>query len=30
MNNLINRIKRVGSGFRRFAHRRIRVLLCAG
>jgi transposase len=30
MNNLIKRIKRVGFGFRRFAHYRIRVLLYAG
>lgn len=29
-NNLIKRIKRVGFGFRRFAHYRIRVLLYAG
>ena len=30
MNNLVKRIKRVGFGFRRFAHYRIRVLLYAG
>ncbi len=30
MNNLIKRVKRVGFGFRRFAHYRIRVLLYAG
>ena len=30
MNNLIKRIKRVGFGFRRFAHYRVRVLLYAG
>jgi transposase len=30
VNNLIKRIKRVGFGFRRFAHYRIRVLLYAG
>ena len=30
MNNLIKRIKRIGFGFRRFAHYRIRVLLYAG
>ena len=30
MNNLIKRIKRVGFGFRRFDHYRIRVLLYAG
>lgn len=30
MNNLIKRIKRVGFGFRRFTHYRIRVLLYAG
>lgn len=30
INNLIKRIKRVGFGFRRFAHYRIRVLLYAG
>jgi hypothetical protein len=29
MNNLIKRIKRIGFGFRRFAHYRIRVLLYA-
>jgi hypothetical protein len=29
-NNLIKRIKRIGFGFRRFAHYRIRVLLYAG
>jgi transposase len=29
-NNLIKRIKRVGFGFRRFAHYRLRVLLYAG
>jgi hypothetical protein len=28
--NLIKRIKRIGFGFRRFAHYRIRVLLYAG
>src|SRR5262249_19466886 len=30
VNNLIKRIKRVGFGFRRFTHYRIRVLLYAG
>ena len=30
VNNLIKRIKRVGFGFRRFSHYRIRVLLYAG
>lgn len=30
MNNLIKRIKRIGFGFRRFDHYRIRVLLYAG
>jgi transposase len=30
MNNLIKRIKRIGFGFRRFAHYRLRVLLYAG
>ena len=30
INNLIKRIKRVGFGFRKFAHYRIRVLLYAG
>ena len=30
MNNLVKRIKRIGFGFRRFAHYRIRVLLYAG
>jgi transposase len=30
INNLIKRIKRIGFGFRRFAHYRIRVLLYAG
>ncbi len=30
MNNLIKRVKRIGFGFRRFAHYRIRVLLYAG
>ena len=30
MNNLIKRIKRVGFGFRRFEHYRVRVLLHAG
>lgn len=30
MNNLVKRVKRVGFGFRRFAHYRIRVLLYAG
>lgn len=30
INNLIKRVKRVGFGFRRFAHYRIRVLLYAG
>ena len=30
MNNLIKRIKRIGFGFRKFAHYRIRVLLYAG
>jgi transposase len=30
VNNLIKRIKRIGFGFRRFAHYRIRVLLYAG
>lgn len=30
VNNLIKRVKRVGFGFRRFAHYRIRVLLYAG
>ncbi|MGD9796817.1 MAG: transposase [Acidimicrobiia bacterium] len=30
MNNLIKRIKRVGFGFRCFAHYRTRVLLYAG
>jgi hypothetical protein len=30
VNNLIKRIKRVGFGFRRYAHYRIRVLLYAG
>jgi transposase len=30
MNNLIKRIKRVGFGFRRFEHYRVRVLLYAG
>jgi len=30
MNNLIKRIKRIGFGFRRFSHYRIRVLLYAG
>jgi transposase len=29
-NNLIKRIKRIGFGFRRFAHYQIRVLLYAG
>ena len=29
-NNLIKRIKRIGFGFRRFTHYRIRVLLYAG
>jgi transposase len=29
-NNLIKRIKRIGFGFRRFAHYRIRLLLYAG
>ena len=29
-NNLIKRVKRVASGFRRFAHYRIRALLYAG
>jgi hypothetical protein len=29
-NNLIKRIKRIGFGFRRFAHYRLRVLLYAG
>ena len=29
-NNLIKRIKRIGFGFRRFAHYRIRILLYAG
>jgi transposase len=30
INKLIKRIKRIGFGFRRFAHYRIRVLLYAG
>jgi transposase len=30
INNLIKRIKRIGFGFRSFAHYRIRVLLYAG
>jgi transposase len=30
INNLIMRVKRVALGFRRFAHYRIRSLLCAG
>jgi transposase len=30
VNNLIKRIKRIGFGFRRFAHYRIRVLLYTG
>lgn len=30
MNNLIKRVKRIGFGFRRFDHYRIRVLLYAG
>jgi transposase len=30
VNNLIKRIKRIGFGFRRFAHYRLRVLLYAG
>jgi transposase len=30
VNNLIKRIKRIGFGFRRFTHYRIRVLLYAG
>jgi len=30
VNNLIKRIKRVGFGFRQFAHYRLRVLLYAG
>jgi transposase len=30
VNNLIKRVKRIGFGFRRFAHYRIRVLLYAG
>jgi transposase len=30
VNNLIERIKRIGFGFRRFAHYRLRVLLYAG
>jgi transposase len=30
LNNLIKRIKRIGFGFRRFAHYRLRVLLYAG
>jgi len=30
VNNLIKRIKRIGFGFRSFAHYRIRVLLYAG
>jgi transposase len=30
INNLIKRIKRIGFGFRRFAHYRTRVLLYAG
>jgi len=30
MNNLIKRIKRIGFGFRRFSHYRIRILLYAG
>ena len=30
VNNLIKRIKRIGFGFRRFAHYGIRVLLYAG
>ncbi|MGH9021853.1 MAG: transposase [Acidimicrobiia bacterium] len=30
VNNLIKRIKRIGFGFRRFAHYRIRALLYAG
>jgi hypothetical protein len=30
MNNLIKRIKRIGFGFRKFSHYRIRVLLYAG
>ena len=30
INNLIKRIKRIGFGFRRFAHYRVRVLLYAG
>jgi transposase len=30
INNLIKRIKRIGFGFRRFAHCRVRVLLYAG
>jgi hypothetical protein len=30
VNNLIKGTKRIGSGFRRFAHHRIRFLLCAG
>jgi transposase len=29
-NNLIKRIKRIGFGFRRFHHYRLRVLLYAG
>ena len=29
-NNLIKRVKRVASGFRRFAHYRIRALIYAG
>jgi transposase len=30
ISNLIKRIKRIGFGFRRFSHYRIRVLLYAG
>jgi hypothetical protein len=30
VNNLIKRVKRIGFGFRRFAHYRLRVLLYAG
>ena len=30
INNLIKRIKRIGFGFRKFTHYRIRVLLYAG
>jgi hypothetical protein len=30
VNNLVKRVKRIGCGFRSFAHYRIRVLLYAG